>query len=75
VLAYFPIKSASYKLGLQVSVPYKVEIVCAHTFTEWIADVMEYNPFKSKIYDVGGTLSKPAKCAGILLRCYISGRE
>jgi hypothetical protein len=67
VLAYFPIKSASYKLGLQVSVPYKVEIVCAHTFTEWIVRVMEYAPFKTMSYGKIGTLSKPAKCAGTLL--------
>jgi hypothetical protein len=31
---------------------------------------MEYAPFKTMSYDQIGTLSKPAKCAGILLNCY-----
>jgi hypothetical protein len=36
---------------------------------------MEYFPFKSMAYDAAGTLSKPAKCAGILLRCYVQIEE
>jgi len=51
-------------------VPYKTEIVCAHTFIEWISSVMEYAPFKTMSYGKIGTLSKPAKCAGTLLNCY-----
>jgi hypothetical protein len=36
--------------------------------------VMEYSPFKTISYEVVGTLSRSAKCAGILLRCYIFKR-
>lgn len=54
--------------------PVKAEIVCRHTFTEWISSVMEYDPLKSMSYDRMGLLSRSTKCAGTLLRCYIAAK-